>query len=87
MHYAKWKKSISKGYMLYDSVYLMTFWKKANGRTATVYFCLGKSMDRGAWQATYSPWGRQRVRNDSATKQQDGDLGNRAARLNGYQGL
>ena len=35
MHYAKWKKSISKGYMLYDSVYLMTFWKKANGRTAT----------------------------------------------------
>ena len=52
MHYAKWKKSISKGYMLYDSVYLMTFWKKANGRTATLYFRLGKSRDRGAWQAT-----------------------------------
>ena len=20
------------------------------------YFCLGNPMDRGAWQATYSPW-------------------------------
>ena len=23
------------------------------------YSCLGNSMDRGSWQATYSPWGRQ----------------------------
>ena len=21
------------------------------------YYCLGNPMDRGAWQATYSPWG------------------------------
>ena len=23
------------------------------------YSCLGNPMDRGAWQATYSPWGRK----------------------------
>ena len=27
-------------------------------------------MDRGAWQATYSPWGLKRVGHDLATKQQ-----------------
>ena len=37
---------------------------------------------------TLQSMGRQRVRNDSATKQQqDSDRGNRAARLSGYQGL
>ena len=28
------------------------------------YSCLENSMDRGAWQATYSPWGSQRVEHD-----------------------
>ena len=32
------------------------------------YYCLGNSMDRGAWQATYSPWGYERVGHDFATK-------------------
>ena len=27
-------------------------------------------MDRGTWQATYSPWGLKRVGHDLATKQQ-----------------
>ena len=27
-------------------------------------------MDRGAWWATYSSWGRKRVRHDLVTKQQ-----------------
>ena len=26
--------------------------------------CLGNPMDRGAWQAIYSPWGPKRVRHD-----------------------
>ena len=25
------------------------------------YSCLENSMDRGAWQATYSPWGRKEL--------------------------
>ena len=32
--------------------------------------CLGNPMDRAAWQATYYPWGRKRVRHDLVTKQQ-----------------
>ena len=35
-----------------------------------LYSCLGNPRDRGAWQATYNPWGRKRVRHDLATKQQ-----------------
>ena len=33
------------------------------------YSCQGNPMDSGAWQATYSPWGRKRVGHDLATKQ------------------
>ena len=25
------------------------------------YSCLGNAMDRGAWQATYSPWGCKKL--------------------------
>ena len=32
------------------------------------YSCLENPMDRGAWRATYSPWGRKRVRHNLATK-------------------
>ena len=32
------------------------------------YYCLGNSMDIGAWQAAYSPWGYERVGHDFATK-------------------
>ena len=32
------------------------------------YYCLGHSMDRGAWQATNSPRGYERVGHDFATK-------------------
>ena len=31
--------------------------------------CLGNPVDRGAWRATYSPWGRKRVRYGPAIKQ------------------
>ena len=34
------------------------------------YSCLGNAMDRGAWQAIYSPWSCKRVGNNLATKQQ-----------------
>ena len=30
-------------------------------------------MDTGAWWVIYSPWGRKRVRQDLATKQQQND--------------
>ena len=36
------------------------------------YPCLGSLMDRGAWQAACSPWGR-RVRLDLATEQHHPD--------------
>ena len=29
---------------------------------------LGNLMDRGTWQAAYSPWGRKRIGHDSVTK-------------------
>ena len=86
MYHAKWKKSISKGYLLHNSIYLMTFWKKQMvGQPPCIF----------AWESPWTeepgrlqPMGSQRVRNDSATKQQQiSDLGNRAARLSGYQGL
>ena len=32
--------------------------------------CLGNPVDRGAWRATYSPWGHKRVRHKLVTKQQ-----------------
>ena len=32
-------------------------------------YCLGRAMDRGAWQA-YSLWGHKRVGHNLATKQQ-----------------
>ena len=32
------------------------------------YSCLGNPMHRGAWWATYSPWGPKRVRHNLATK-------------------
>ena len=32
------------------------------------YSCLGNPMDRGAWRATYSPWGCKRVGYDLLTK-------------------
>ena len=31
------------------------------------YFCLGNPRDRGAWQATYSPWGHKQL--DKNTKE------------------
>ena len=34
------------------------------------YSCLGNSMDRRAWWASYSPWGHKRVGHDLGTKQQ-----------------
>ena len=34
------------------------------------YSYLENPMDRGTWQATYSPWGLKRVGHDLATKQQ-----------------
>ena len=38
------------------------------GRSPLQYSCLGNPRDKGAWW--HSPWGRQRVRHDLATKQQ-----------------
>ena len=34
------------------------------------YSCLENPVDRGAWQATYSPWGHKRVRQKLATKRE-----------------
>jgi hypothetical protein len=34
------------------------------------YSCLRNPMKRGAWRATYSSWGHERVRYNLATKQQ-----------------
>ena len=39
---------------------------EGNGGTLK-YSCLGNPMDIGAWQATVSPWGRERVGHDLAT--------------------
>ena len=37
-------------------------------------FLPGKSMDRGAWWATVSPWDHKRVGNDLETEQQLMDM-------------
>ena len=44
------------------------FPREGNGNLLQ-YFCLGNSMDRGAWRA-YSPWGCKRVGHNLASKQQ-----------------
>ena len=36
--------------------------------------CLENPMDRGPWQATYSPWGHKRVRHNLTAKQQKQQL-------------
>ena len=41
------------------------------GNASTLqYSCLGNPMDRGEWQAIYSPWGCKRVRHNLVIKQQ-----------------
>ena len=40
---------------------------RSPGEDPLQYSCLENSMDRGAWQATYSPWGRKESDTTEAT--------------------
>ena len=63
MHITEWKKPIWKGYILYDSNYII-FWKRQNcGDSKKISGCGGRGMNRqniedflGEWKISYSVW-------------------------------